>query len=352
MDERLALLTAWVRWQRGEGGQSVSLQSVSGDASFRRYFRFSQNGSTFIAVDAPPDKEDNPAFISLSNFLIHHGVRCPEVLASDLTQGFLLLEDFGDQLLLPKLDQGSVDQHYAEALGVLLKMQQIDCNADESLLGYSMPFYSQPALRAELDLFPEWFLEAYLGMTLSPDERGLLSDAFETLEQSALSQPQVFVHRDFHARNIMLLDDGDLGIIDFQDGVLGPVSYDLVSLLRDCYIRWPLAQTNAWVEDYWRGVKTRGLIDDSVDFKQFLKWFDWMGLQRHLKVAGIFARLCLRDGKPAYLADVPRVMSYILDVAWQYDELNALQAFLSARVLPLYVEKYPQAQSELESLRE
>jgi len=350
MDERLALLTAWVRRQWEEGCQSVSLQPVSGDASFRRYFRFNREGRSYVAVDAPSDKEDNPAFISLSNFLSHHGVRSPEVLASDLTQGFLLLEDFGDQLLLPKLDPSSVDQHYAEALDVLLKMQQIDCNADESLLGYLMPLYSQPALRAELDLFSEWFLGGYLGMTLSADEQSLLSDAFVKLEQSALSQPQVFVHRDFHARNIMLLDGGDLGIIDFQDGVLGPVSYDLVSLLRDCYIRWPLAQTHAWVEGYWRDLKKGGLIDDSVAFKQFLKWFDWMGLQRHLKVAGVFARLCLRDGKPAYLADVPRVMSYILDVVRQYDELNALQKFLSARVLPLYIEKYPQAQSELASL--
>jgi len=371
MDDRLALLTAWVAQQWDDEGHNGTLESVSGDASFRRYFRFSRDDCAYIAVDAPPDKEDNVAFISLSNFLLHHGVRSPNVIGKDLERGFLLLEDFGDQLLLPMLEQYKVDDdlaqtslgqstltdnkakldhYYGQALDAMLRMQQMDCGDCQPALGRAMPLYSQQALRDELMLFPEWFLEAYLGMRLSTEEHGLLDRLFVTLEQSALDQPQVFVHRDYHARNIMLLEDGQLGIIDFQDGVLGPISYDLVSLLRDCYIRWPLEWTQDWVKGYWQRLIDQGLLEPQVEFEQFLQWFDWMGVQRHLKVAGIFARLSLRDGKPAYLNDLPRVIRYLFDVVGQYDELKALDTFLSDTVLPIYLDKCPQARSEFDAL--
>lgn len=376
MDERLVLLSDWVKSQWSDDSGSIALLPVSGDASFRRYFRFNYEGCSYIAVDAPPDKENNRAFISLSNFLLHNGVRSPNVLAKDLAQGFLLLEDFGDQLLLPKLlasqrsasssAAAETDRYYQQALETLLSMQQIDCGGSESLVGeavsraglsdfsmrlYAIPPYSQAALREELSLFPEWFLQADLGMTLSADERDLLEDLFGLLEEDALAQPQVFVHRDYHSRNIMLLEDGTLGIIDFQDAVRGPITYDLVSLLRDCYIRWPVSQTEAWVAGYWLVLRERALLPASLEFKQFLKWFDWMGVQRHLKVMGIFSRLSIRDGKHAYLQDLPRVLSYLLDVVGRYDELHGLEVFLSERVLPLYLEKYPQAKTELACLQ-
>jgi len=303
------------------GHASAHPQAVAGDASNRRYFRANLGGRSRILVEAPPGTEKNAEFVAVRELLARAGVRVPALYASDLQRGYLLLEDLGDRLLLPELTTSSVDGDYRRAMDVLLRMAAIDT------AGLDIPDYDAALLQEELDRFPAWFATALLGYAPDEQERELLRTVNSLLVTSALEQPQVLVHRDFHSRNLMPQADGVLAVIDFQDAVVGPVTYDLVSLLRDCYVSWPAARVRDWALDYLACLQAAGLLGE-VDSERFLRWFDLMGLQRHIKVLGTFARLYLRDGKPAYLADLPRVIDYVLEIADQYAPREpALAAF-------------------------
>ena len=319
MPQRLELLTLWLHEVLGD--PDCSLEPASGDASFRRYFRVRHNGRTLIAMDAPPDREDCRPFIHVAATLLALGLHVPEILAQDLQQGFLLLSDLGTRLYLPELNENSVERLYGDALGALATLQACGPRADE------LPPYDHTLLRREMQLFPDWYMEKHLGMTLGSAQRTVLDESFERLAQAALQQPRVCVHRDFHSRNLMITPHNNPGILDFQDAVIGPVTYDLVSLLRDAYIAWPRARVEDWVRGYHELALHSGILQHE-DEAGFLRWFDLMGVQRHLKVVGIFARLYHRDGKPGYLHDIPRVFAYIMDVTARYTELEPLHALL------------------------
>ena len=287
------------------------LSIVAGDASNRRYFRASIGGVSYILVDSPPATEKNEAFLAARDLLAGAGVRVPALHAADLEQGYLVLEDLGDQLLLAQLRSGSGGEPYRESMELLLQIGAIDIH------GLSLPAYDEALLGEELSRFPAWFVQALLEQSLDTSEERLLAAAFDTLVASALEQPRVVVHRDFHSRNLMPQPGGGLGVIDFQDAVVGPVTYDLVSLLRDCYICWPPEQVQQWALSYRKLLDSSGL-PGAVEADRFLRWFDLMGLQRHIKVLGTFARLYLRDGKSAYLDDLPLVIHYVQEIAGKY----------------------------------
>ena len=298
----------------------LQITRASNDASFRSYFRVYVGDQTWIVMDAPPDKENLEPFLDVAQRLQVARVRVPELFAHDSAQGFLLLEDFGSQLLLPALHAATVDHHYARAIEVANRMA---LSVDVA----GLPIYDASRLGAEMDLLPEWFIQRHLGREMSPYDQRIFADARAKLIASALEQPQGFVHRDFHSRNLMLLPDGDLGVIDFQDALSGPITYDLVSLLKDCYIAWPPARVAAWCEFARVALLERGVaVGDQL---AFARCFDWMGIQRHLKVLGIFARLNYRDGKSNYLADLPLVLDYTLSTAARYVELQPLSVWLS-----------------------
>jgi N-acetylmuramate 1-kinase len=303
----------------------LTLAPASSDASFRSYWRSTDaNGAHFIVMDAPPEKENCAPFIDVSARLHAAGLCVPKVLAKDLTQGFLLLPDLGTRTLLPELQTNSVEIHYGDALATILQMQ-----LHGSVGG--LPSYDAPRLDAEMELFPEWFLRRHLGVTPSCEEFDVIEAAMMHVRNLALMQPKVFVHRDFHSRNLMISTvtapaHQRLAVIDFQDAVCGPITYDLVSLLRDCYIRWPEADVARWVESYRILSAQAGL--HSADAATFKRWFDWMGVQRHLKVLGIFARLNYRDGKSSYLKDLGLVLDYTVRVCLQYNELRPFACFL------------------------
>lgn len=347
MDKRLQELENWVRAQMfSDNVQATSvspLAMVSGDASFRRYFRtqveFSEaNPQHLIAVDAPPEKEDNPSFVRIAEGFKAQGVNVPDIFAADFQQGFMLQSDFGDTLLLAVLTPDNVNQFYDRALSDLVILQQ-------ATFVDPLPPYDDGLLMREMQLFPDWLLGKYLNINMSEDIRTMLADAFQYLRDQALAQPQVSVHRDYHARNIMVLDGGsgnNLGYIDFQDAVRGPITYDLVSLVRDCYARWPRDQVSQWIVSFQEKLTTCGLISP-VSEAQFRHWVDTMGAQRHIKAAGIFARLYLRDGKAGYLKDIPRTVNYIREEVAEIAALQGLADFIDASVVPALCEKDPRA---------
>lgn len=343
MSSREYLLQQWLLAQLHI--EALDLQVVSGDASFRRYFRIRLPGqnTSLIAVDSPPDKESNAEFVQIARTLFAKGFAVPEVKALDMEQGFLLLSDLGNRLLLPELNEGTVNDHYQQAMQTLVALQSHVKTTDLTL-----PLYDGKRLHAEMALFTEWFIPHYLEYPLKPDQQQTLQNAFDCLANSALEQPVVFVHRDYHARNLMLLDNQQLAMIDFQDAVWGPMTYDLVSVLRDCYVRWPRQQTLAWASDYFRAAVAAGLLPASCTEGQFLRWFEWMGVQRHLKATGIFARLNFRDHKPVYLGDIPRTYSYMLETTAAYPELAAMNSLLKDLAAVLVV-KNPKALPWLET---
>ncbi len=339
-DQRAELLKNWALQQLPAAAWQWS--ALAGDASLRRYFRLHHESNNIIAVDAPNTSENNHAFVYIAEALQQCEVKTPKILAKDYDQGFLLIEDFGNRLLSHDLTAEQVDFWYKKASAELLKMQQ--ARPDHFPTDYLLPEYNRERLGAEMNLFHEWFLARYLDYSVTVEERQLLENTYRYLEDNALNQPQAFVHRDYHSRNIMVLASGDscptqMGIIDFQDAVWGPVTYDLVSLLRDCYVKWPKEKVQAWAIDYARA---KGLLAE-VSEAQWLRWFDGMGLQRHIKVAGIFARLYLRDHKPGYLADIPRVLQYIVEVASDDPALAAFVSWLQEKIIPCYCAVYPEA---------
>lgn len=341
MDHRQAALAEWVGGQlqtlgiQQQKDADKALMSVSGDASFRRYFRTAPMacGQTLIAVDAPADKEDSRPFVAIARAWLSSGVHVPEVLAADFAQGFMLLSDFGDELYLPHLEQHA-DTLYQAALAELVKIQQTAAPHD-----YALPAYDEHLLRAEMGLCTQWFFEQLLGLQLDDEQVGAIELVFDTLVASALEQPQVCVHRDYHSRNLMLLgtvvEGFDVGVIDFQDAVIGPITYDLVSLLRDCYINWSDANEEKWLADYLQLALINNLWPQQrvPDYTTFKRWFDWMGLQRHIKCVGIFSRLYLRDGKAGYLKDIPRTFNYLKQVCAQYPEFADFNAWLDEVVV-------------------
>ena len=301
-------------------GASFSLAPASEDASFRRYFRATLgDGRSFVVMDAPPDKEDCRPFVHVARLLRDAGVHAPEIHAQDLARGFLLLSDLGRTTYLAALHEGRAAALFRDATGALVRWQ-LATRAGE------LPPYDGALLRREMALFPEWYVGRHLGASLSARQRDTLEQAFALLAASALAQPAVFVHRDFMPRNLMVCDPNP-GVLDFQDAVLGPITYDIVSLLRDAFISWDEAQVLDWTVRYWESAKRAGLPVEA-DFGEFWRAFEWMGLQRHLKVLGIFARIGYRDGKPGYLGDTPRFMRYARDVTQRYRPLHPLGELL------------------------
>ncbi len=345
MDDREQALAEWARDElarRLPARPAGALQPVSGDASFRRYFRLSLGdrapgaAASYLLVDAPPDKEDCAPFLRVADILAAAGIAVPAVHASDRQRGFMLLEDFGDTLYLSSLqqarqdgDQQRVDRLYDQALDTLVRMQE---RADTSTL----PPYDEQRLRSELELFDQWFCRGLLGMTLDAGEQRMLAELYRFLIDAARAQPQVFVHRDYHSRNLMVRHGDEAlapGVIDFQDAVSGPCTYDLVSLLRDCYIVWPAGQVRRRALDYAERAAARGIVPELAP-ETFLRDFDLMGLQRHLKVIGIFSRLWLRDGKDRYLGDLPAAFDYVSNVAAPYRELDDFRGWFDGRLRP------------------
>lgn len=315
MTERVAALNSWLSQQVGLSG--FSIQAVSGDASFRRYFRIiAADGEKWIAMDAPPERENCRPFVAIAGQLQTLGLHVPQIHAQDLEQGFLLLEDLGAMHYLDVLNEGNADRLYGDALGALAVVQACASTA-------GLPAYDRELLWREMELFREWLLGRHLGVRLDDQQNRELDQVFELLIENALEQPRVCVLRDYHSRNLMVASSPTPGILDFQDAVKGPVTYDLVSLLKDCYIAWNPEQVNHWAVGYFQLAVQSGVLRGEHETR-FLRWFDLMGVQRHLKAAGIFARLNERDGKPGYLADIPRTLGYILRLQPDYPELTEL----------------------------
>ena len=328
MPQRLAQISNWL--QNDLQLSKYDIKPASSDASFRRYFRITAcegkfapyNAKKLIIMDAPPFREDVKPYLRIAKMLAELGLNVPIVLAENLELGFLLLSDLGSIQYLSILNKNNVARLYGDALSALLKMQTSGTRAPGSL-----PEYDRALLQRELEIFREWYLQKHLGLRLSQAQEKLINDSFELLIQSALEQPKVFVHRDFHSRNLMQTDVNNPGVLDFQDAVIGPVTYDLVSLLKDCYISWPREQLETWALQHKQSLEQSQVID-KMDDQKFLRWFDLMGAQRHLKATGIFARLDIRDGKTDYLKDIPRTLSYVADVSGRYSELHALNELL------------------------
>ena len=313
--ERRQLLEQWLKDQFP--ARPFTLQPASADASFRRYFRASFDGQTVIVMDAPPQHEDCAPFLRVAEILAATGVHVPEILAQNLELGFLLLSDLGNTTFLHALNERIERAHelYGEATDALVKMQ-LAHQAD------SLPAYDEALLQRELDLFPDWYIAKHLQIDLTEKQQAALRAVFSRILQNNLAQPKVLVHRDYHSRNLMVTSPNP-GIIDFQDAVYGPITYDLVSLLKDAYIHWDEERILDWAIRYWEKARKAGL-PVSADFAEFYRDFEWMGVQRHLKVLGIFARLNYRDGKAAYLNDMPLVMHYLRKACERYRELDPL----------------------------
>ena len=303
MSDRSKLLQQWLEQL---GYRDFDLSPASEDASFRSYLRLRAAGESFIVMDAPPDREPCDQFIRVAEKLRSAGLSAPEIMARNLEQGFLLLTDYGSSDFLSQLDGETAAPLYGDALAALLLMQtRVDAS--------DLPPYDTDLLRREMDLFHDWFLGRLMGIELDAGQRRTWQSTKLELVENALAQPQVFVHRDYHSRNLMKIEIGNPGILDFQDAVLGPVTYDLVSLLRDCYIAWPPARVEQLALEYYRRAQVSGLVD--VDSQRFMHWFNLMGIQRHLKAIGIFSRLKIRDGKAGYLGDIPRTLEYLRQVS-------------------------------------
>ena len=323
-DLRLDALTAWAAGVLRS--RDFHIAPASADASFRRYFRIIptvpwRGHTTLIAMDAPPPMEDCGPFVHVARLLRDAGVHAPDVLAEDLPRGFLLLTDLGSRTFLAALDAGSAQALYTAATDALILWQR-------ATRANVLAPYDEVLLRRELDLFPDWYVGRHLGMTLTPVQRNALEGAFRAILDNNLAQPRVFVHRDYHSRNLMVSDPNP-GVLDFQDAVEGPITYDLVSLLRDAYVDWDEAHQLDWAARYWERARGKHL-PVGADFAAFWRDFEWMGIQRQLKVLGIFARLAHRDGKTNYLADMPRVFAYLRAACGRYRELSPLAALLDA----------------------
>jgi aminoglycoside/choline kinase family phosphotransferase len=326
-DARLVLLTEWLASL--DLVDAGSRRPASSDASFRRYFRLDvlpalrdRLGDTLVAMDAPPERENVPAFIHVDGLLMDAGVTVPAIVARDVERGFLLLSDLGTTTYMQRLDADNAAFMYSDAVDTLLKFQLA------SQPGVLPAFDRAFALR-EMNLFPEWYVGKHLGITMTDQQTAQLGQVFDAICANVLAQQQVYMHRDFHSRNLMFLEQGNPGVLDFQDAVYGPVTYDLASLLRDAYIQWDEELVLDWVVRYWQSAKRLGLpVNPDID--AFYRDFEFMGMQRHLKILGIFCRLNYRDGKAIYMGDLPTVMDYVRKTANRYKELKPLLRLLDA----------------------
>lgn len=332
-DPRFISLSQWLsRYFSAD----VTPMLISGDASFRRYFRVMTAQGCFIAADSPVQLVPITPFIALSHAFAAAGLKVPKVIAADTEQGFMLLTDLGDTQLLSVLNVDNVSEYYQQALALLPQIANVVASTDPTSGEiHALAQYDEAFVRRELQIFIEWLIGEHLQLNLTVDEQALLDQSFDILVENALAQPQVGMHRDFHSRNLML-NHGDLWVIDFQDAVLGPVTYDAVSLLRDCYIRWPQAIVADLMQQHYQQALSHGFVPAQTEFSEYQRWFDLMGLQRHIKAAGIFARLHYRDHKPAYMADIPLTLSYIIDIAAAYPELAPFASWVQTRVLPAF----------------
>jgi N-acetylmuramate 1-kinase len=332
-DVRLQLLNQWLDQQlpalfaeRGWGAvPHAALTAASSDASFRRYFRWQAGARSLIVMDAPPPQEDCRPFVKVAELLAGAGVNVPQILAADLERGFLLLNDLGRQTYLEVIDEQNAGGLMGDALQALLAFQRLPMDAE-------LPSYDEALLLRELQLFPDWYLRRHLGVELSATQQAAWQRVCTLLIDSALAQPRVLVHRDYMPRNLMLSEPNP-GVLDFQDAVYGPVTYDVTCLFKDAFLSWPEARVRDWLQDYWRQARAAG-VPVQEDFEDFLRASDLMGVQRHLKVIGIFARICHRDGKPRYLGDVPRFFAYIRAVLARRPELAELGELLASLPQP------------------
>ncbi len=331
-DRRLAALADWLDGIDAVDG--ATLQPASDDASFRRYFRVQgvQTGQeSFIVMDAPPEQEDCRPFIRIAGYFEVMELNAPRIIEANPEDGFLLITDLGSTQYLDALreDPAATPAMYADALHALHILQERGTSHQSSL-----PPYDDKLLHFELSIFRDWLCDTHLRLTFTEEEEANWQDVRDLLVRNALDQPLVFVHRDYHSRNLMLTGRSNPGILDFQDALEGPLTYDLASLLKDCYVRLPPQQVREWALGFYANLDTS--MRKRVDEKLFMRYFDLMGVQRHLKASGIFARLKHRDGKPAFMADVPRTLGYIVELAPQYDELRWLIEMISARCLPTF----------------
>ena len=327
--DRAAARLAWARHTFGD--PALTLEPASADASFRSYWRTTHDGQSWIVMDSPPEREDPRPWLTMGARLAAAGLHVPKVAAQDLELGFLLIEDLGSRLYLAELNDASADRLYGDAMDALLVMQARVASDD-------LPPFDRTVLVNGLEVMPAWFLERHLGHAPSCEEWDVLEAAFEVIVRNALAQPRVFVHRDYHSRNLLVVDDhhpgaiapgrSNPGILDFQGALHGPLTYDLASLLRDAYIAWPRERVEGWVESYRQRLLGADVIGDDIDAAHFLRWFDLTGLHRHVRVLGQFYRLWYRDGKPGYLKDVPQVYRYVVEVARGYPELTDFAALL------------------------
>ncbi|PNB48637.1 aminoglycoside phosphotransferase [Pseudomonas sp. GW456-12-10-14-LB2] len=316
LDEQLATLFADQGWG---AVPPATLTAASSDASFRRYFRWEGAGRSFVVMDAPPPQENCKPFVDIAFLLAKSGINVPKIYAEDLERGFLLLNDLGNKTYLDVIDSENADALFSDALQALLAFQQLPMVAP-------LPSYDVALLRRELELFPEWYVKRELGVEFDATQQQQWQKVSDLLIDSALAQPKVLVHRDYMPRNLMLSEPNP-GVLDFQDAVYGPVTYDVTCLFKDAFLSWPEERVRGWLESYWQQASALN-IPVQPDFEEFLRASDLMGVQRHLKVIGIFARICHRDGKPRYLGDVPRFFSYIEAVIARRPELADLQALL------------------------
>lgn len=318
-DARAEAARRWALERLGLSGAQFA--PASADASFRRYFRIEDGARSWIVMDAPPEREDPGPFVMVAGLMQAAGLNVPRILAGDRAQGLLLLSDLGRQTYLQAINADNADALMADAIDALIRWQRA------SRPGV-LPVYDEALLQRELDLFAEWYVGRALGRSLDAGQRASLDEAGRLLLDAALAQPRVWVHRDYMPRNLMLTEPNP-GILDFQDAVEGPISYDLVCLMRDAFLSWPAERIDGWMRQYWDRARGAGLpVGD--DFAAFRRAADWMGVQRHLKVIGIFARICHRDGKPHYLADVPRFVGYVREIAARYPELTPLLRLFDA----------------------
>jgi aminoglycoside/choline kinase family phosphotransferase len=324
-DVRLSALDTWLASLNLV--EASSRRPASSDASFRRYFRYdvlpdlrAKLGDTLVAMDAPPERENVPAFIHVDGLLFDAGVTVPAIVARDVDNGFLLLSDLGTTTYLQRLDSDNASFMYSDAIDALIAFQLTSAPG-------VLPEFDRAFVLREMNLFPEWFIARHLGVTMTPAQQATLDKVFETITANVLAQQQVFMHRDFHSRNLMWLEQGNPGVLDFQDAVYGPVTYDLASLMRDAYIQWDEEFVLDWVVRYWQSAKKLGLpVNPDID--AFYRDFEFMALQRHLKILGIFCRLNYRDGKTTYMGDLPTVIDYVRKTANRYIELKPLVRLL------------------------
>lgn len=328
--QREQLIDTWLNQVLPQ--QDFKINYLAGDASFRRYARITLSSQRYMLMDAPPEQEDCAPFVQIASYLSSYGARVPQIVAQDLTQGFLLLEDFGDQLLSTELNQSTVDQYYLQAFAQIIQLQSIAVDSQ------IFPQYSAEKLTDEMRLFDHWMLPA-LDITLSEAQQNMLNYSYAWILDNLKNQPQVIVHRDYHSRNLMVLDgEPELGVIDFQDAVVGPDTYDFISIVRDAYVQWLPEQVAKWVDQFY------GLLPESAKVGRSLEQFcldaEVMSIQRHLKILGIFVRLFVRDGKSGYLKDLPRVMWYLRQELKNCSELAELQSFVENDVMPKFEQKY------------